>query len=171
MIDRTLYFCPECGSESNDRIKCTNQSCSYNLNMLMPLHTCMIMNIKEQIEQVLRLIGHDDLQLPTARCGNPCMSMTDIQDGRVYRKVVDYLKDESSRNFITLTCNIDGISIYTSSEQSVWMFTACINEIKRTLRFSINNIIGKKHIQMNIFRFKRMFQFLQLVLAIENLLD
>ncbi|CAF4938290.1 unnamed protein product [Rotaria sp. Silwood1] len=49
--------------------------------------------------------------------------------------------NERQPNFISLTCNIDGVAVYTSSEQSMWTFTACINELKRTIRFSMENII------------------------------
>jgi len=144
LIDLTLFFCPECGNESSDANTCTNKSCSYNTNTIIRPHTCLIMNIHQQIEQVLQSINRNDLDLPTARFKDSPNSMTDIQDGRVYTNIMRSLKNEHQPNFITLTCNIDGISVYTSSEQSMWSFTACINELKRTIRFSIENIIGKK---------------------------
>ncbi|CAF4372584.1 unnamed protein product, partial [Rotaria sordida] len=51
------------------------------------------------------------------------------------------LNNQRESNFITLTCNIDGVAVYSNSKQHMWTFTACINEIKRTLRFNIENII------------------------------
>ncbi|CAF4898393.1 unnamed protein product [Rotaria sp. Silwood1] len=67
--------------------------------------------------------------------------MTDIQDGHVYTNILYSLENERQSKFISLTCNIDGVAVYTSSEQSMWTFIACINELKRTIRFSIENII------------------------------
>ncbi|CAF4609618.1 unnamed protein product [Rotaria sp. Silwood2] len=141
MIDLTLYFCPECENESSDSDKCTNPFCSYNTNTLIPPHTCMIMNIQQQIEQVLRSINQNDLNLPAEKYRNTKKSMTDIQDGHVYTNILHSLENERQSKFISLTCNIDGAAIYTSSEQSMWTFTACVNELKRTKRFSIENII------------------------------
>ncbi|CAF1405681.1 unnamed protein product [Rotaria sordida] len=142
MIDLTLYFCPECESESSDSDKCTNPYCSYNTNTLIPPHICMIMNIHQQIEQVLRSINRNDLHLPADKYRNSKKSMADIQDGHVYTNILHSLENERQSKFISLTCNIDGTAVYTSSEQSMWTFTACINELKRTIRFSIENIIG-----------------------------
>jgi hypothetical protein len=169
MIRATLYFCPECGSESNDRDKCTNQLCPYNTNVLIPPHVFMIMNTQQQIEQILRSINQNDLQLSATRCRNSAISMTDIQDGRVYTNILRSLKNERQPNFITLTCNIDGIAVYTSSEQTIWTFTACINELKRKIRFNIDNIIGKSPIKIYIlWHCISMFKFWRLVLVVKN---
>lgn len=142
MIDSTCFFCPECEQESNSSEKCTNQHCAYKKNALIPPHTCVIMNVQHQINHVLRTIDQNDLDFPT-KSRHSIISMTDIQHGNIYSNILQSLKDDHSPNFISLTCNIDGAAIYTSSEQSMWSFTACINELKRTLRFSVENIIGK----------------------------
>ncbi|CAF2233614.1 unnamed protein product [Rotaria magnacalcarata] len=141
LIDVTLYFCPECNNESNDPKKCTDSNCSYSTNTLIAPHTFMIMNIQQQIQQVLRSIDQNDLHLPETKCRDSPKSMNDIQDGDVYRNILYSLKNEHQPKFISLTCNIDGVAVYTSSEQSMWTFTASINELKRTIRFSIENII------------------------------
>ncbi|CAF1457563.1 unnamed protein product [Rotaria sordida] len=88
------------------------------------------------------IIDHrNDLHLPADKYRNSKKSMTDIQDGHVYTNILHSLENERQSKFISLTCNIDGAAVYTSSEQSMWTFTACINELKRTIRFSIENII------------------------------
>ncbi|CAF4028969.1 unnamed protein product [Rotaria sp. Silwood1] len=130
-----------CNNESNNPNKCTDSYCSYSTNTLVAPHTFMIMNIQQQIQQVLRSINQNDLHLPETRCRASEESMNDIQDGNVYRNILYSLKNERQPNFISLTCNIDGVAVYTSSEQSMWTFTACINELKRTIRFSMENII------------------------------
>lgn len=145
LIDLTLYFCPECGNESTSSEKCTNKDCPCNKIALISPHTFMIMNIEHQIQQVLSTINHNELHISRSMCTDvTSLSMTDIQDGRVYMNISRTLNNQSDSKFITLTCNIDGVKVYTNSEQSMWTFTACINELQRKIRFSIENIIGKK---------------------------
>ncbi len=142
MIDLTLYFCPECEQESTDPNKCTNQGCSFYSNTLIPPHIFMMMNIHRQIEQVLKLIDRNDLNLSVQTSKEITTPMTDIYHGRVYENIIHSLRDERHKLFISLTCNIDGAAVYTSSEQSMWTFTACLNELNRSIRFSIDKIIG-----------------------------
>ncbi|CAF0910775.1 unnamed protein product [Rotaria sordida] len=142
LVDLTLHFCPECENESSNSEKCMNLDCSYNRNMLVPPHTFMVMNIEQQIRQVLNSINPNGLKLSSSTDSDFSLSlMTDIQHGRIYMNILRTLNNQRESNFITLTCNIDGVAVYSNSEQHMWTFTACINEIKRTLRFSIENII------------------------------
>lgn len=83
--------------------------------------------------------------------------MADIQDGYVYKNIVHSLENERQSQFISLTCNIDGAAVYTSNEQSMWTFTACVNELKRTKRFSIENIIGKSLSKLTLFNISLCF--------------
>lgn len=144
LVDLTLYFCPECENESSNGEKCTNKNCSYNKNILASPHAFMVMNIERQIQQILATIKYDDLHLPISSFDSSTPSeMTDIYDGHVYATIRHTVENECSSKFLTLTCNVDGVTIYTSSQNSMWTFIACINEIKRKSRFSIENIIGK----------------------------
>ena len=142
MIDSTLFFCPECEQESTDSNKCTNENCLSYSNSLLPPHTFMVFNIQQQIEQVLKSIDGTDLNLSIQTSKDFPASMSDIYHGRVYKDVLRLLEPESQRLFISLTCNIDGAAVYTSSEQSMWAFTACINELNRSIRFDMDKIIG-----------------------------
>ncbi|CAF4994344.1 unnamed protein product, partial [Rotaria sp. Silwood1] len=63
--------------------------------------------------------------------------LSDVCDGAVYRKLARTQRD----SFITLTLNIDGISIFQSSNRSIWIFTAAINEIARQDRLKLNNML------------------------------
>jgi hypothetical protein len=143
MIDLTLYFCPECEQESADPYKCTNQNCSFYSNTLIPPHTFMMLNIQQQVEQVLKLIDRNDLNLSVQTSKEVKTSMTDIYHGRVYQNIIHSSRNDSHKLFISLTCNIDGAAVYTSSEQSMWTFTACLNELNRSMRFSVEKNIGK----------------------------
>ncbi|CAF1588755.1 unnamed protein product [Didymodactylos carnosus] len=102
------------------------------------------MNIKQQIEQVLKSTDRNDLNFPTTGTTQSLTSMTDIQHGHVYTHVIHSLQHERSRVFITLTCNTDDIAVYTSSEQTMWTFTARINEFANLLdTLNLHQLVGE----------------------------
>lgn len=142
IIDSTLYFCSKCEEESADPCKCTNENCSLYSNTLSPPHTFMMMNIKQQIGQVLKSTDQNDLLLSAQKSKDIVTSMTDIHHGRIYKNVIHSLRNESNKLFVSLTCNIDGVAVYTSSEQTMWTFTACLNELNRSIRFNMEKIIS-----------------------------
>ncbi|CAF1394055.1 unnamed protein product [Rotaria sordida] len=63
--------------------------------------------------------------------------LSGVCDEAVYRKLVRTQRDP----FIILTLNINGISIFQSSNRSIWIFTAAINEVARQDRFKLNNML------------------------------
>ncbi|CAF2706033.1 unnamed protein product [Rotaria sp. Silwood2] len=146
IIDSTSYFCPECEQESIDPKKCTNTNCSYYSNCLIPPHTFMVMNIQQQIEEVLRSTHRNDLDLSAQTLPESTTSLIDIYHGGVYRNTVHSLRNENNNRFISLTCNIDGAAVYTSSEQTMWAFMACLNELNRSIRFNIEKMIGNNFV-------------------------
>lgn len=153
MIDSTLYFCPECQQQSIDACKCTNEKCSFFSNTLIPPHTFLVMNIQQQIQQILKSIDQDDLHLQAQPSTVFTTPMTDIYHGRVYKNIIESLRNEQHNHFISLTCNIDGVAVFTSSEQSMWTFTACLNELDRLIRFNMENIIGINFTKYNYYIF------------------
>jgi hypothetical protein len=76
------------------------------------------MNVQHQLEQILKSIDLHELDLSAQ--GNKSRSKADITDGDVYAEILRSLQGEHHRSFISLTCNIDGAAVYTSSEQSMW---------------------------------------------------
>ncbi|CAF3413639.1 unnamed protein product [Rotaria sp. Silwood2] len=62
----------------------------------------------------------------------------DIYDGEKYQ---DIIKKEKGKEFLTLIMNVDGIEVSKSSSSSLWIFTFVINEIKRSERFKLKNVI------------------------------
>jgi hypothetical protein len=142
LIDLTLYFCPECQQQSTDARKCTNEKCSSISSTLIPPHTFLVMNIQQQIEQILKSTDQMDLHLTTQTSTTVATTMTDVYHGRVYKNIIQSLRNEHHNRFISLTANIDGVAIYTSSEQSMWTFTACLNELDRSIRFNIEKMIS-----------------------------
>lgn len=63
--------------------------------------------------------------------------MHDIYDGKVYRRIVANEKE----NFLTLIMNVDGVQVAKSSSISLWIITFAINEIPRSDRFRMKNIV------------------------------
>lgn len=142
-IESTLFFCSECHQQSANSNTCINAHCSNNQSGSTSLHCFIVMNIEKQIEHVLRSINIDDLNLTFVSDWNKSSEMADVQHGNIYRNIVYSLRNQNRKLFITLTCNIDGAALYTSSEQSMWTFTACINELRRSIRFNMENMIGE----------------------------
>lgn len=143
IVDQMLYFCPECEQESTNSNKCTNDACSYSIHPSIAPHKFLVMNVEKQLKEVLTSINANDIDLSVTRTSES-QSIGDVKDGDVYSQVIYSLKDEHHRLFMSLTCNVDGAAIYTSSEQSMWIFIGCINELHRSIRFDIDKILGKK---------------------------
>lgn len=142
-ISSTLFFCSECHEQSRDSNTCVNENCSSNHKGSTTLHSFIVMDIGKQIHQILRSINIDDLNLARGADWSEPSEMADVQHGNIYRNIIYSLRNQDRKLFITLTCNIDGAALYTSSEQSMWTFTACINELRRSIRFNMENMIGE----------------------------
>ena len=102
----------------------------------------LVMNVKQQIEQLLLSVNREDLHLPR-QIESPSLAMKDIYYGQVYANLFRSLQNEDKKLSLSLSCNIDGVAVYTSSEQSMWTFTACVNELRRSIRFDLERIIGE----------------------------
>lgn len=143
IIKSITLYCPQCNEKSFSSNKCTNDKCLFQFNKVIQPHTFFLMDIRQQIQQILKSIDRNDLRLSRQLDKDSATLMRDIQDGSIYNNILKTLSNERNRDFISLTCNIDGVSVYSNSEQSMWTFTACINELKRSIRFGIEKIIGK----------------------------
>ena len=151
-IDATLYFCPDCEQESTKSDRCMNKECGCYANPSTAPHSFLVMNVKQQMEQLFLSIDREDLHL-NKEMARSSLPMTDVYHGQVYRSVLRSLQHEEHNSFVSLTCNIDGVAVYTSSEQSMWTFTACLNELKRSIRFNLERIIGDDQLSSNAFVF------------------
>lgn len=106
IIKSTLYFCSHCERESTKPNKCTNENCEAFSNVCLSPHRFLLMDVQIQLEQVLKCIDKNDLHLEQQM----------VSDGEVYCQVKRSLKSEQHKSFISLTCNIDGVAVYTNSE-------------------------------------------------------
>jgi hypothetical protein len=92
-------------------------------------------DLVSQIEQVLR--SSPDLYLVN-QVNTNLTDLCDIVDGEFYHCL---LLAEQGNHFITLTMNVDGVSPDRSSSLSLWPIFLVINEIEKTKRFALENLI------------------------------
>lgn len=142
LVDQILYFCPQCEQQSTNSKKCNNVTCSYSIDTTIPPHKFMVINVQKQLEQILKSIDVDDINV-TAVQSSESQLMRDVKDGQVYSDVIRSLENENHRLFLSLTCNVDGAAVYSSSEQTMWTMIGCINELQRSIRFKIDKVIGE----------------------------
>ena len=135
-IEFTEYrVCNECASLSQGKTQCRNPSCklcgAYITFPIAFLH----FPIESQLSSILSStkIKYCDNNIRVSSA----IELSDVCDGAVYRKFAQSQHDP----FITLTFNVDGISIFQSSNRSVWIFTAAINEVTRQERFKLNHML------------------------------
>lgn len=133
-----FFICHTCSSISNSQNHCSNSNCKEFKTFSQPPFECMILPIVSQLRDILRrgprlLLDHRKKRAETQANDK----IRDIYDGDVYRKI---LLNESD-DFLSLTMNIDGIQVSKSSSHSLWIVTFVINEIRRSERFKMKNVI------------------------------
>lgn len=131
------FFCQNCSLyietfESNQCKNCLNE---VNFDTGKGNNFFITLPIEPQIKQILEKNSNNlkffenDLQL--------CDNIRDIYDGKGYRKLI-----QDNNNFLSLTLNTDGVSIFKSKRKSsFWPLQFIINELDRSVRFKPDNII------------------------------
>jgi len=128
------YFCSVCKSLSSVDTRCSNEHCPEKKGFSNRPPTFLRMNLKPQIKDILsRFPSLQSRQQPDSNL----IDVYDITHGDVYKKI----HEKHGNGFISLTMNVDGVEIAKSSKSSLWVFTFAINEIKRSERFKIQNVI------------------------------
>ncbi|CAF1477998.1 unnamed protein product, partial [Rotaria sordida] len=127
--------CNECASLSEGKTQCRNPNCKLFGSFIKYPTEFLYFPTEFQLLSILSRTKikfyKNDIRT------SPATELSDVCDGAVYRKLVRTQRDP----FITLTLNIDGISIFQSSNRSIWIFTAAINEVARQDRFKLNNML------------------------------
>lgn len=131
------YLCPVCCEASSSPVHCKNTSCTqYSSFTQSPFHYLRL-PILPQLREILYHtypINIDQQQIPSSNID----VMNDIYDGKAYQNII---KKQQGNEFLTFLMNADGIQVSNNSTTSLWIFTLAINEIKRTERFKLKNII------------------------------
>ncbi|CAF2104475.1 unnamed protein product [Rotaria magnacalcarata] len=128
------YYCSKCNQLSSKATNCSNIKCEENKSFSKRPPVFLRMPLQPQIKDVL--LRFPSLNLQRQRCST-FIDSSDISQGDFYKKL---LKNEEN-NFITLTMNVDGILIAKSSKSSLWVITFVINELKKSERFRIQNVL------------------------------
>ncbi|CAF1058637.1 unnamed protein product, partial [Didymodactylos carnosus] len=159
LLVKQKSLCPQCGKSSSSITNCDDGTCSLNEGYIEKPLTYLQFPIEQQIREILltekkitfpslHLTPHDDDKqnftcssdsgIETRSNGTtPLDFIKDITDGRCYRQI---LREETGP-FISLIMNGDGVQVSNSSNNSLWIFTLIINEINRSFRFKMKNVI------------------------------
>lgn len=128
------YFCSKCNNMSSNETYCSNINCDQNKGFSKSPAVFVRMPLLSQIQNIL-------LRFPSIRFQQQSNSTltcsSDISKGNLYKRVVQ----EEGENFISLTMNVDGIAIAKSSRSSLWVITFIINELNKSERFQIQNVL------------------------------
>ncbi len=127
------YICPSCSLSSTSTATCS--SCLSPMTSNGSPQFFFNFDLVSQIEQVLR--SSPDLYLVN-QVNTNLRDLCDIVDGEFYHCL---LLAEQGNHFITLTMNVDGVSPDRSSSLSLWPIFLVINEIEKTKRFALENLI------------------------------
>jgi hypothetical protein len=130
------YYCSKCNKLSSKETNCLNTNCEENKSFTKCPPVFLRMPLKPQIKDVL--LRFPSLHLQQQQRSSILVNSSDISQGDFYKKVI---KNEEENNFITLTVNVDGVSIAKSSGSSLWVITFVINELKKSERFQIQNVL------------------------------
>ena len=134
----TFYICPTCSSVSHSLNHCENTEYKHSKTYSQIPFACMIIPILSQLRDILARASEFNIEHQKKQQGSQSNDrMRDIYDGQVYQQIILREKD----HFLSLTMNVDGIQISKSSSTSLWIVTFAINEIKRSERFKMKNVI------------------------------
>lgn len=136
IIDFAEYqVCNECASLSQGKIQCQNPSCKLFGSVIKYPTEFLHFPVEFQLSSILPYTKINFYDNDTRNYSTN--ELSDVCDGAVYKKLLQTQHDP----FITLTLNTDGISIFQSTNRSIWIFTAAINEIARHDRFKLDNML------------------------------
>ncbi|CAF4767110.1 unnamed protein product, partial [Rotaria sp. Silwood2] len=130
------YICQVCCEASTSSDRCSNVNCTQHACFLTPHLHYLRFSILQQIQEIL---AHTPaLNFEQQQCFPDIDVINDIYDAEAYQHI---MKKEAGNNFLSLIMNVDGIEVTKNSGLSLWIFTFVINEIKRSERFKLKNII------------------------------
>ncbi|CAM4943066.1 unnamed protein product [Rotaria socialis] len=132
----TTYICPVCCEASTSPNRCSDVNCTQHTGFRTSPISYLRIPILQQLREIL---AHTHaLNFEQQKSASNIDTMNDIYDAETYQRII---KKEAGKNFLTLLMNVDGIQVAKSSNLSLWIFTLVINEIKRSERFKLKNVI------------------------------
>jgi hypothetical protein len=125
-------ICTDCNKLSNKQTNCLNSNCPQNKRYHKKPIDLLILPLISQLRSII-INSNFSFVKKTSTPG----ILADITDGDQYKQI----RENETGRFFTLTLNVDGVQISTSSNKSLWIFTLVINELPRTQRFKQQNLI------------------------------
>ncbi|CAF3430102.1 unnamed protein product [Rotaria socialis] len=135
-----LIVCQKCERVSTSKDFCTYSDCQNHQKYDINPYSYVYFDIYHQLKQILcreeniRFFSTDNYTAANN-------SLSDIYDGDVYRSMLTKLQLNKTNLLLTLMMNVDGVAIGNNTEESLWIITFTLNEIKRSERFRTHNVI------------------------------
>ena len=131
------FICPVCCEASSLSDHCNNVNCTQHSRFIQPPLHYLRLPILPQLREILAHTKTLNFEQQRKSCSNIDI-INDIYDGEAYQNIIG---KEKGREFLSLIMNADGVQVATSSITSLWIFTLAINEIRRSERFKLKNVI------------------------------
>ena len=127
-------YAHHCYRKSSNHLQCASSSCASAESYVCAPTSVTTFPI---VFQLISILERENLALSTYVPGE----CSDILGSKRHHEIMLQEKQrDSSRNIITLTLNNDG-ALVKRVPRSLWITCACINELPRTKRFQVNNMI------------------------------
>ncbi|CAF2094813.1 unnamed protein product [Rotaria magnacalcarata] len=131
------FICSACCDASTSSNHCNNINCSQHASYQSPPLQYFKLSILQQLREILACEQDSNFEHQKQPSLNSD-SLNDIYDGDKYQHII---KNEIDIRFLTLVMNADGVQVSKDASLSLWIITLAINEIKRSERFKLKNII------------------------------
>ncbi|CAF4001231.1 unnamed protein product [Rotaria sordida] len=132
------YICPVCCEATTSLDHCSNEHCTQHKRFHAPPLYYLRMPILQQLREILDHAPPLNFEQQQEKSASNSDVINDIYDAEAYQNI---LKKEAGKKFLSLIMNVDGIQIAKNSNLSLWIFTFVINEVKRSERFRLKNVI------------------------------
>lgn len=136
------YYCAQCINPISDMTLRSCSICKTVINSVKDLGYFIHIPISEQIKTLFaRKHFYTNLlhRFTRVKLNQDCFE--DIYDGLLYKKLMSPNGILNSQNNISLTWNIDGLPVFSSSKFSLWPCYFVVNELPYRLRLLKENMI------------------------------
>ena len=128
------FICPSCFRKRSNGSKCDNFLCDSSISYIRSPTSVFTFPLMPQIISILERESLVSSTYSSDQC-------QDVMNSRRYQEIIMKEKQiNPQKNIVTLTLHTDGVLIKRIS-RSLWITCACINELPRSKRFNINNIL------------------------------
>lgn len=131
--------------------------CKNKLNLQSSASTnfFVLFNPSQQISDLISMFQDYYKKIMNGETGSTPNTISDVYDGKAYKKFVANLPQQNKKNYLSATLNTDGAQKFESSKYSMWPILLMLNELPAQAR--LTNIItcgiwySKIQPEMNIF--------------------